>query len=124
MAKKSPTKHSKKRTSTSPTADTRTRTRVEFSSKGQVTIPAELRRRFGFTSHAPAEAVETPDGVLLRPVYVIERYSDAQIEAWERDDQLSAKELASARKRWGLRRSSSTRTCSSPPQGDTKATRC
>jgi hypothetical protein len=40
--------------------------------------------------------------VLLKPVYIVEQYTDAQIEAWEADDRLSTRESAAARKRWGL----------------------
>jgi antitoxin PrlF len=38
------------------------------SSKGQIVLPAELRRRLGLGAGARVEVVEEPDGVRLRVV--------------------------------------------------------
>lgn len=41
---------------------------VTVSSKGQVVLPAELRRRLGLAAGAKLEVVEVADGVMLRVV--------------------------------------------------------
>jgi AbrB family looped-hinge helix DNA binding protein len=61
------------------------------SSRGQVTLPAALRKRLGI---APGDVliVEDRDGELVfKPAAVleVERYTDAQIAEWDRDDALS-----------------------------------
>lgn len=45
---------------------------------GQVTLPAELRRRFKLNEGDLLEAAETEGGILLRPVSVVDRE-----KAWE-----------------------------------------
>lgn len=40
-------------------------TTVTVSSKGQVVLPADIRRRFGLLAGAQVEVVEQPDGVRL-----------------------------------------------------------
>jgi AbrB family looped-hinge helix DNA binding protein len=64
------------------------------SSRGQITLPAGMRRHLGI---APGTAliVEELDGELrLKPAAVmeVELYSDAQIQAWDRDDELTPAE--------------------------------
>lgn len=61
------------------------------SSRGQITLPAEMRRQLGI---APGGAVivEACGGELrLKPAIVleVEQYSDSQIEEWDRADALS-----------------------------------
>lgn len=46
---------------------------------GQVTLPAELRRRFRLNEGDLLEAAETEEGILLRPVAVVDRE-----QAWKR----------------------------------------
>ena len=46
---------------------------------GQVTLPAELRRRFRLNEGDLLEAAEAEGGILLRPVSVVDRE-----KAWER----------------------------------------
>ncbi len=41
---------------------------MRMTSKGQVTIPQELRERYGFRPGAEIEVVATEDGALVRPV--------------------------------------------------------
>ncbi len=40
--------------------------RIKMSSKGQIVMPRELRERHGWAAGTTLEAVETPDGVLVR----------------------------------------------------------
>ena len=66
------------------------------SSRGQVTLPAALRKRLGI---APGDVllVEDRDGELVfKPAAVleVERYTDEQIAQWDRDDTLSDDERA------------------------------
>jgi len=66
------------------------------SSRGQVTLPAALRKRLGI---APGDVliVEDRDGELVfKPAAVleVERYTDEQIAHWDRDDALSHEERA------------------------------
>lgn len=64
------------------------------SGRGQITLPAGIRKHLGI---APGSAVivEERDGeLLLKPAAVleIETYSDARIAAWDREDVLTAAE--------------------------------
>jgi antitoxin PrlF len=64
------------------------------SNRGQITLPADMRRQLGI---APGSAViiETRNGELaLKPAAVleIERYSDEQIAQWDSEDKLTAAE--------------------------------
>lgn len=64
------------------------------SSRGQITLPADMRKQLGI---APGSAViiETRNGELaLKPAAVleIERYTDEQIAQWDSEDKLSAAE--------------------------------
>ncbi|MEI8257718.1 MAG: AbrB/MazE/SpoVT family DNA-binding domain-containing protein [Deltaproteobacteria bacterium] len=42
--------------------------RARISSKGQLVIPTEIRRRRGLDPGAEVDVEEVPEGVLLRPV--------------------------------------------------------
>lgn len=67
---------------------------LTVSSRGQITLPSALRKQLGITPGG-AVIVEAVDGELrLKPaaVFELEVYSDAQIAAWDRADQLSADE--------------------------------
>lgn len=64
------------------------------SGRGQVTLPAVMRRKLGI---APGSAViiEDRDGELtLKPAAVLEidTYSDEQIAEWDREDALTPEE--------------------------------
>ncbi len=64
------------------------------SSRGQVTLPAEMRRHLGI-GPGGAEIVEECEGELrIKPVALIEVgiYNDEQIAAWDRADVLDPKE--------------------------------
>jgi len=66
------------------------------SSRGQVTLPAALRKRLGIR---PGDVliVEDRDGELVfKPAAVLEidHYTDEQISAWSRADRLDDKERA------------------------------
>jgi AbrB family looped-hinge helix DNA binding protein len=63
---------------------------LTVSSRGQITLPAGMRKKLGITPGG-AVIVEQVDGELrLKPAAVleIELYSDEQIAAWDQADQL------------------------------------
>lgn len=41
---------------------------VQFTTKGQVVIPAKFRREFDIEDGTKASVTITPDGILLRPI--------------------------------------------------------
>jgi AbrB family looped-hinge helix DNA binding protein len=41
---------------------------VQFTTKGQVVIPARFRKEFGIEAGTKAAVTATPDGILLRPI--------------------------------------------------------
>jgi antitoxin PrlF len=60
------------------------------SSRGQITLPADVRRMFGIKSGEPV-IIESRNGELvLKPATVleVELYTPAQIAEWDRDDAL------------------------------------
>ncbi len=64
------------------------------SSRGQITLPAALRKRLGIKSGDVVILEERGNEVVLKPGIVLEvqRYSDEQIAQWDADDKLSEKE--------------------------------
>jgi antitoxin PrlF len=46
---------------------------LTVSSKGQIVLPADIRRRLGFGPGAKLEIVEGPDGVTLRAIRTVAR---------------------------------------------------
>jgi antitoxin PrlF len=67
---------------------------VAVSSRGQITLPAGMRRHLGIQPGG-AVIVEEWDGELrLKPAAVleVELYTDEQIAAWDREDALSPQE--------------------------------
>ena len=67
---------------------------LTVSSRGQITLPAALRKRFGIQAGGVLIAEEGQGNIILRPAVVIEvdTYSDQDIAAWDAEDQLPAKE--------------------------------
>jgi len=63
---------------------------LTISKKGQITLPAELRKRFGFESGGSVIAEERDGELVLRPAAVleIELYSDEDIVRWDEEDRL------------------------------------
>jgi antitoxin PrlF len=64
------------------------------SSRGQITLPAALRKRLGIRSGDVVILEERGNEVVLKPGIVLEaqRYSDEQIAQWDAEDKLSDKE--------------------------------
>ncbi len=66
------------------------------SSRGQITLPASVRKRLGIKGGDVVILEERGNEVVLKPgaVFEIELYSDAQIAQWDAQDQISEKERA------------------------------
>jgi len=61
------------------------------SSRGQITLPAALRKRLGIKSGDVMILEEHGNEVVLKPGIVLEvqHYSDEQIAQWDAEDKLS-----------------------------------
>jgi AbrB family looped-hinge helix DNA binding protein len=66
------------------------------SSRGQITLPAALRKRLGIKSGDVVILEDRGNEVVLKPGIVLElqRYSDEQIAQWDAEDKLSDRERA------------------------------
>jgi len=76
---------------------------VVVSGRGQVTLPAAMRKRLGIKAGGVV-VVEDRDGELvIRPAAVVElaAYSDEEIVAWDREDRLAPEERARILKKVG-----------------------
>lgn len=65
------------------------KTNVMISNKGQITLPASMRKALGLTGENAIVTVERRGNTLvLTPAIVVETdlYSDADIAEWNRDD--------------------------------------
>jgi antitoxin PrlF len=75
------------------------------SSRGQVTLPASLRKRLGIKEGDVLIVEERGNEVLLKPGAVVEIgiYSDDEIAEWDQTDALSDRERDEVRARLGSR---------------------
>ena len=66
------------------------------SSRGQITLPAALRKRLGIKSGDVVILEDRGNEVVLKPGIVVEiqHYSDEQIAQWDAEDKLSDQERA------------------------------
>lgn len=60
------------------------------SSRGQITLPAEVRKQFGIKSGEPVIIEERNGELVLKPATVleVEMYTPERIAAWDREDRL------------------------------------
>jgi len=67
---------------------------VVVSSRGQITLPAELRHRLGIREGGVVTLEERNGALILRPAAVVEltMYTDEDIARWDVDDELSEAE--------------------------------
>jgi AbrB family looped-hinge helix DNA binding protein len=79
---------------------------VIVSGRGQITLPAKVRKRLGLASGGMLVLEERNGEIVLRPAAVmeIETFSDSEIAAWDKEDRLIDPERAAIRKRLGRRR--------------------
>ena len=78
-----------------------TRESVVVSNRGQVTLPAGVRKRLGIEPGSVVILEERDGELVLRPAAVIEveHYSDEQIRAWDADDRFAPGERERIAKR-------------------------
>lgn len=71
---------------------------VWASGRGQITIPADIRKRLGIEPGGTMTIEETSEGLTLKPTVQItvevEAYSDEDIARWDEEDCLSGQERA------------------------------
>lgn len=69
---------------------------LKVSSRGQITLPASIRKRVGIQEGSAVVIEDRGNEVVLKPaaIFEIEIYSDKQIAEWEAADRMSADEKA------------------------------
>ena len=69
---------------------------VMISNRGQITLPAVIRKRLGIKPGGMVVLEERNGEVVLRPAVVvgIETYTDADIAWWDKEDRLDKTERA------------------------------
>ena len=74
---------------------------VVVSSRGQITLPATLRKRLGIKSGDVVILEDRGGEVVLKPGIVLEiqHYTDEEIAQWNTDDVLTEQERAQTLKR-------------------------
>lgn len=74
---------------------------LTVSRRGQITLPAAIRKRAGITEGGTVIIEDRGDELVLRPaaVFEIEMYSDRQIESWDKADRLTTTEKAALLKK-------------------------
>lgn len=67
------------------------------SNRGQLTLPASLRKRFGIKDGGAIILEERDNELVLKPAMVleVEMYTDAQVSAWDEADRLADAERQS-----------------------------
>ncbi len=77
------------------------RQNLSVSSRGQITLPASVRKRLGIQSGGIVTLEERDNVVVLRPaaVFEIETYSDEDIAQWDKKDRLEPAERNALLKR-------------------------
>lgn len=80
---------------------TDSKTSVVVSSRGQITLPADLRQRLGIKDGGVVTLEEKNGELILRPAAVVElaMYSSEDIARWDAEDQLGEEERRRIRKK-------------------------
>lgn len=65
---------------------------LTVSARGQVTLPATLRRRLGLRGGDVLVPESQGEHIVLRPQTAFDRYDDDQIEQWDVEDRLDGDE--------------------------------
>lgn len=76
------------------------------SSRGQITLPAQVRKRLGIKAGGVIAAEEKDGALVLRPAIVIEveAFADDDVRRWDDEDRLPRRERERILKRLGGRR--------------------
>lgn len=77
---------------------------AQLSSRGQITLPADVRRAVGLEPGDPLWIRVEAGRIVLEPVVVVpvERYTEERIREFAQEAEMSPQVLEAARKRWGL----------------------
>ena len=78
------------------------RENLTVSGRGQITLPAGMRKRLGIEAGGIVIAEVREGDIVLRPAAVleIETYSDADIAHWDAEDRLDDAERQAVRQRF------------------------
>ena len=76
------------------------------SNRGQLTLPANLRKRFGIKNGGAVILEERDNELILKPAMVLEleMYTDAQVSAWDEADRLDDAERQNVLQRLAARK--------------------
>jgi AbrB family looped-hinge helix DNA binding protein len=76
------------------------------SNRGQLTLPASLRKRFGIKDGGAIILEERDNELVLKPAMVleVEMYTDAQVSAWDEADRLDDAEREGVSQRLAARK--------------------
>ena len=76
------------------------------SNRGQLTLPASLRKRFGIKDGGAIILEERDNELVLKPAMVleVEMYTDAQVSAWDEADRLADAERQNLLQRLAARK--------------------
>ena len=76
---------------------------IIVSNRGQLTLPTNLRKRFGIKDGGPIILEERENELALKPAMVleVEMYSDARIAEWDKVDRLDKSEKQRISKKLG-----------------------
>jgi antitoxin PrlF len=77
------------------------RQNIMVSNRGQITLPASVRKRLGIQSGGIVTLEERDNIIVLRPAAVveIETYSNEEIAQWDKEDRLDPAERNALLKR-------------------------
>lgn len=80
------------------------RTTTQLGGRGQVTLPADVRKAMGLKPGDTLVVIVEAGRVVLEPAVVVpvELYSDERVEEFARAAEMSAEEIAEAKRRWGV----------------------
>jgi antitoxin PrlF len=76
------------------------------SNRGQLTLPVNLRKRFGIKDGGAIILEERDNELVLKPAMVleVEMYTDAQVSAWDEADRLDDAERHNVHQRLAVRK--------------------
>ena len=79
---------------------------IVVSGRGQITLPASMRRRLGIKAGGVLVVEDQKGELVLRPAAIVEldTYTEEEIARWERDDRLVPGERSRILKKLGRRR--------------------
>jgi AbrB family looped-hinge helix DNA binding protein len=79
---------------------------IVVSGRGQITLPASMRRRLGIKAGGVLVVEDRKGELVLRPAAIVEldTYTEEAISRWEREDRLAPGERSRILKKLGRKR--------------------